>query len=142
MAPTYSASLLAKINQSLAIPSDGFLTAEVLSGLRRFYAADFARFGFPEREAAPVPQRRAAEFVNDWTDRIFDRNRMLAEHVRNAHTSLGRRLFRRFWQRKPWRHYWMPRILESLPTLGALSAYGDIARAVQRLRGKHPSRVK
>lgn len=71
-------------NEGWSIPLAGFLSAEKQAALRQFYAADFARFPFPEREASTAPPRTAAEFVNQFTDAVFDRNRTISEHVAAA----------------------------------------------------------
>jgi hypothetical protein len=101
------APALQRFNESFSIPSDGFLNAEVLAGLRHFYAADFAHFGFPEREAPSSPIRSAAEFTSPFTDALFDRHRAIAQYVRCAREGWPG-MIRRLWQRKPWRYSWMP----------------------------------
>jgi hypothetical protein len=53
----------------------------MILALRRFYAADYEYFGFTDIEAtdeAPVPTEN---FVNQFTDAIFERNRVLSAHI-------------------------------------------------------------
>jgi hypothetical protein len=71
---------LRRVNEGFSVPSDGFVTPEVLAGLRAFYHADFERFAFSEPKLAWAPERRAAELVNGFTDAIFERNRLIKAH--------------------------------------------------------------
>jgi hypothetical protein len=71
---------LVRRNEGLAIRQDGFLTAERIAALRAFYDADFRVFGFPEMTPVDSPTAMAADLVNEYTDAIFYRNRMLAAH--------------------------------------------------------------
>ena len=71
---------LQRFNEGFAISPEGFLSPEIVAGLRTYYSADFAQFGFPEFEIAPAPERTAADVVNQFTDAVFERNRMIAAH--------------------------------------------------------------
>jgi hypothetical protein len=69
-----------RVNESYAVSPDGFLTPDVLAGLRDFYRADFERFAFDEAKVGWAAPRRAADIANQFTDAIFDRNRLIATH--------------------------------------------------------------
>jgi hypothetical protein len=73
-----------RVNEGYAIRPAGFLTSEAIGVLRRFYDMDYRRFGFADLQAADVAPVKAASLVNEFTDAIFDRNRIIAEHVRLA----------------------------------------------------------
>jgi len=72
--------VLPRINESLPISPDGFLTPEIISGLRDFYQLDFNRFAFADLKVSWAAPRTAAELVTGFTDAIFDRNRMIAAY--------------------------------------------------------------
>jgi hypothetical protein len=71
---------LKRVNESYSIAPDGFLTPEVLDGLRQFYRADIERFAFADPKVGWAERRSAAGIANQFTDAIFDRNRLIATH--------------------------------------------------------------
>ena len=73
---------LQRFNEGFSISPQGFVTPEIAAALHEFYAADFARFAFPDFKIEPGPVRSAADLVNQFTDAVFDRNRMIAAHHR------------------------------------------------------------
>lgn len=82
---------LSTINQSWRIPADGFLTASVMATLRDFYDADFARFNFTYSERKICPAMKAANWANEFSDAVFERNRIIMEYCRHAQTTRGRK---------------------------------------------------
>jgi hypothetical protein len=85
-------------NHGYSISPAEFMSSDVLAALRKFYEADFSRFGFEEREATCSIPCDPAKFVNELTDAIFDRNQMIARHfewareTRVAETERNRRI--------------------------------------------------
>jgi len=75
---------LLRINQGWPISAEGFLTKEVLTSLRQFYRSDFERFGFDEREAAVTYAQNDPAVANEFSDGVFSRNRLIAEHINHA----------------------------------------------------------
>lgn len=84
--------IMPRINESLPIASDHFMTQDIMASLRKFYDADFERFGFAEREAKISVGASAASLANEYSDAVYDRNRVLMDHVLRA--SRQRRLVR------------------------------------------------
>ena len=80
---------LQRLNKSWSFKSDGFLTPDVIKKLWAFYRADFERFGFAEIESKCQVLERAADYVNDYTDAIFERNRVIWEQSRCANDAAG-----------------------------------------------------
>jgi len=76
--------ILPRINESLPISSDNFMTPDIAASLRQFYDADFQRFEFPERETKVEAAASAASLVNEFSDAVYDRNRVLMDHVWRA----------------------------------------------------------
>ena len=75
---------LPRLNGGLPISPEGLVTADHVAALRRFYASDFATFGFPDLDAPAGPAIKAETLVNAYTDAIFDRNRVIAAHSLGA----------------------------------------------------------
>jgi len=75
---------LPRNNESWSIRPDGFLTNEIMARLRAYYHRDFERFNFPEREASVVTAISAASLVNEYTNAIYDRNRVIMAHVEST----------------------------------------------------------
>ncbi len=85
---------LNKINEGLAIRPEGFLTPDVLAGLRQFYHIDYERLDFPPSRIGWSEPRKAADLVSPFTDAIFARNEAIAAYtswIRQAlsHTRLS-----------------------------------------------------
>jgi hypothetical protein len=67
-----------RMNEGFQVRPDGFLTPEIIAGLRRFYHADYQRFEFPDMAISFAERRSASELVNQFTDGIFERNRIIS----------------------------------------------------------------
>jgi len=78
--PASLPATLPRHNEGFSLSSAGFLTPDVVIGLREFYRIDFEQFDFPEAKMAFAPDRSAAELTNQFTDAVFDRNRVIATH--------------------------------------------------------------
>jgi len=76
--------VLQRINESWPIAPDNFLAPDITASLRAFYSADFERFKFPERETKVAAPASAATLVNEFSDAVYDRNRVLMDHVLRA----------------------------------------------------------
>lgn len=97
---------LERQNEGFEISSHGFLTGDVIDGLREFYRADFETFGFAQRVGSTESVKSAKAFTNGFTEAIFDRNRVIGEYIRHAYAAerverlrqhaLHRRVMRRF----------------------------------------------
>lgn len=82
---------LQRSNKGWPIEMDRFLTADVLELLGQFYQSDFERLGYVAAHGVTVGvPSKASEFVNEFTDAIFDRNRVIVEHARSARQREGR----------------------------------------------------
>jgi hypothetical protein len=77
---------LPRNNESWSIRPDGFMTNEIMARLRAYYHLDFERFKFPEREPTAVTPTKAASLVNEYTNAIYDRNRVIMAHVNSTNS--------------------------------------------------------
>ena len=68
---------LPKINRSWSIPAEGFFTVDVMAALHQFYHADFARFNFPNVDKHGSSTTKAADWVNEFSNGVFERNQMI-----------------------------------------------------------------
>ncbi len=85
---------LPKINRSWSIPAEGFLTVDVMAALHQFYHADFARFNFPNVDKHGSSTTKAADWVNEFSNGVFERNQMIIEHIRHARIAARREAVR------------------------------------------------
>ena len=75
---------LENVNKSWSIHADRFITSDIARKLRQFYSADFDKFGFLERDKIISSPVNCVDFTNEFSDAVFDRNRVIAKHFRSA----------------------------------------------------------
>jgi hypothetical protein len=65
-----------------------------MAALHKFYHADFARFNFPNVDKHGSSTTKAADWVNEFSNGVFERNQMIIEHIRHARIAARREAVR------------------------------------------------